>query len=181
MEKTTNNNALVPTDFSAYLQTVEPVPEETIAEVVHDADGVVSWIKYNDSGFTINDTVIPSLQGPITHVHPHFARWENEQVEKLDSLDELDEDEAKGFERRCDIHVMTTAGLLVGISMPKTSYYQRFAPYVKMLDEKGLNPSDVVTEITVGQRRNAFGTYNILNFKPVKFLKELADADPIPF
>jgi hypothetical protein len=79
-------------------------------------------------------------------------------------------------------HVMTVAGLLVGISMPKTSYYGRFAPFVKMLSEKGLNPADVVTEISVTQRKNSFGVYNLLNFKPVKFLREAKDDfGKIPF
>lgn len=173
---------LVPTaDFNTYIKTVQSVPEETVAEVVHDAEGIVTWIKYTASGFVISEQTVPEIQGVIQYVKPHFAKWDGDQVEKADRLDDLTEEEAEGFERRCDIHVMTVAGLLVGISMPKTSYYQRFAPYLKLLDEKGLNPADVLTEINVGQKKNAFGVYNILNFRVVKLLKEAVSDDDIPF
>ena len=175
-EEEAGTKELVPaTDFNSFLAALEPIPEETLAEVVKDADGMVTWVKYNASGFTVNDTVIPRLQGIIQYVHPYFAKWEADQVEKLDTLDDLGEGEAEGFERRCDIHIMTVAGLLVGISMAKSSYYGAFAPFVKMLDEKGLNPSDVVVEVYVAQKKNQFGVYNVLRFTPVKFLKEAKD------
>jgi hypothetical protein len=172
---------LVIKDFETFLETFQPVPEEIVQKIVEEAEGQPQWIKFTAQGFTIGDIVVPRLQGVITKITTYFLKFENNEPDRLDSLEELSPEEAEEYDRRCDIHLMTTASLLVGISMAKTSYYGSFAPFIKMLSDRGCNPSDVLIDVWTTEKKNKFGKYAFLNFKPIRFLKEGVPSEDIPF
>jgi hypothetical protein len=170
---------LVKVDFNEYLATVEPVSAEVVDEVCSDAQTQITWGKVTAGGILIGEDTIPRLQGVIHHIRPHWIKWDDKTPEKKEDITNVPDPDS--WERRCDVHVLTLPGLLVGLSMPKTSY-SRFAQYVNMLQHEGWNPVDVVTEIWPTERKGPLGVYNVLNFKAVKFLKEKpSNGDDIPF
>lgn len=175
----TQETGLIKTDFQTYLKTVEPIPEEVIERIVGDAQDLVTWVKISTGGFLVGEDTFPRLQGVIDFVKPHFIRWDDDTPEKRDTLDEIED--ISDWEPRCDVHLVTTAGLKLGISMPKTSY-SRFSQYVKMLDTQEMQPTDVITEIWPVQKKGPLGAYNVLQFKAVKIISQgKVSDDDLPF
>jgi hypothetical protein len=178
MNEQAQSTELVKVDFNEYLATLQPINPDVVQEVCDDAKGQVTWAKISAGGILIGEDTIPRLQGVIIHMRPHWIKWEDETPEKCENITDVPDPD--NWERRCDIHVLTTPGLLVGLSMPKTSYH-RFSQYVNMLQNQGMNPTGVVSEVWVTQRRNPLGVFNVLNFRPVKVIQEGKVGDDIPF
>jgi hypothetical protein len=91
----TDNKQLVIKDFENFLETFQPVPEEIVQKIVEEAEGQPQWIKFTAQGFTIGDIVVPRLQGVITKIATYYLKFENNEPDRLDSLDELSPEEAE--------------------------------------------------------------------------------------
>ena len=149
------------------------IPDEKIEEVLQTgSDSDVLWAKFNPSGFVLNNHTLPELQGILFHIHPHLLRFNGKTPEKLPNV-LRDEDIPEGFERRCDIKIQLQE-CKVGLSLPKTSFYQ-LKPYLKYLTNKGLRPEQVVTRFRTRSQTNQHGTFAVVVFELLKIIDDAGD------
>ena len=178
MTQEMQSTELVKVDVREYLATLERIDETVVEEVCSDAQNQVTWGKVTPGGILFNEDTHPRLAGVITYMHPHWIKWDDKTPEKTEDITAVPDPD--NWERRCDIHLLTGPGLLIGLSMPKTSYH-RFAQYVNVLTKQGLDVTTVVTEVWPTERKGPMGVYNVLNFKAVKVMQEVDDGDDLPF
>jgi hypothetical protein len=149
------------------------IPDEKIEEILQTGGGSdVLWVKFNTSGFVLNDRTLPELQGVLFHIYPHLIRFEGKTPRKEPNVIR-DEDIPEGFERRCDIKIQLRE-CKVGLSLPKTSFYQ-LKPYVKHLKNQGLRPEQVVTRLRTRPQTNQHGTFAIIVFELLKIINNPDD------
>lgn len=178
----TDAKELARVDYDAFIATREAIPKDTMDELGRDATSLVTWVKFNESGFIVDGNTFPELTGVIKHIYPHFACW-TDPMNPVKTTTLATVSDPDSFERRCDIHIVTPIGLVVGISMPRTSY-TAFCRYAVMLQTRNLNPVDVITGISVTRRKGREGFYSVLQFRLVDELTPVSEqpkADRIPF
>ena len=136
-----------------------------------------TWVKIVETGFLLNDKVIPEISGQITGINLYGVRWTDKQPHKItyDPRKDLPE----GYGLRCDLFVKAH-GQVVGISMSKSSLKYQFSPYVRNLKNNGLRPEDVITRCRVKQASNRFGSFNVVIFDVVDKIPEPIPVTPPP-
>jgi hypothetical protein len=169
------NQELIKREESHGVVTIS-IPDEKIEEILQTGgDSDILWVKFNPSGFVLNDRTLPELQGVILDIHPHLIRFEGKTPEKLPNTIR-DEDIPEGFERRCDIK-MQLHECKIGLSLPKTSFFQ-LKPYVRYLTNKGLRPEEVVTRMHTQSRSNQYGTFSVIVFECLRAIEEPGPGSP---
>ena len=165
IEKSENHNLVV------------DIPDDVIEAVAAIGDQVALWVKIVETGFLLNDKVIPEISGRIINMNLHYVKWTDKKPHKIPF--DLGKELPEGYESRLDLFVEVD-GQVVGISLPKSSLKYHLSPYVRNLKNNGLRPEDVISRLRVKQVTNKYGSFNVVIFNAVVKVAEPIPVTPSP-
>ena len=165
IEKSENHNLVV------------DIPDDVIEAVAAIGDQVALWVKIVETGFLLNDKVIPEISGRIINMNLHYVKWTDKKPHKIPF--DLGKELPEGYESRLDLFVEVD-GQVVGISLPKSSLKYHLSPYVRNLKNNGLRPEDVISRLRVKQVTNKYGSFNVVIFDAVDKVPEPIPVTPPP-
>jgi hypothetical protein len=154
------------------------IPDDLIEAVAAICGQDALWVKIVETGFLLNDKVIPEISGQIIGINLYGVRWTDKQPHKITY--NPGKDLPEGYGLRCDLFVKVH-GQVIGISMSKSSLKYQFSPYVRNLKNNGLRPEDLITRLRIKQATNKFGSFNVVIFDAVGKVSEptLVTTPPI--
>ena len=129
------------------------ISDDVIEAVAAIGDQVALWVKIVETGFLLNDKVIPEISGRIINMNLHYVKWTDKKPDKIPF--DLGKELPEGYESRLDLFVEVD-GQVVGISLPKSSLKYHLSPYVRNLKNNGLRPEDVISRLRVKQVTNKY-------------------------
>jgi hypothetical protein len=151
VQETVEEKALVPVD-SRDLAAYGEIDDETVDVVIHAGADNVNWCKNTAGGFIVNDRVLREVEGRIVYMYPHLIFWKDQTPTKVPDPGD-GQPMPEGFERRVDLHVLTSDNFLLGISIPQSSYRRNFSGYIQSLRNMGRKPDQVITKFTCKERK----------------------------
>ena len=146
---------------AVYEERLPEISEEVLDELIETAKDVTIWVKPKGNVFLVDDVSLPAVIGRIIGINPYLVKWEDNIPDKIEY--EIDEKKwPEGYEPRCDVVIATEQDDKIGISLAKNSFRKQFCPYIKMLTDRGMKPSEVITQFVTWEEKRNQGTYNVV-------------------
>jgi hypothetical protein len=89
------------------------IPEETLAILDQDAEGLEAWVRTTPEGFEHNGMVMPEIIGRLIQISPCWVKWENGKPTRTFDAEKPSDQ----YERRCEIKLRTRDDFIVGVSL----------------------------------------------------------------
>jgi len=116
----------------------------------------------------------------LVAIEPYYVKWVGKQPEKIAFQGQEAPPE---FSLRCDIRMLVD-GVLVGISLSKSSTKSQLSQYLKFLKKSGFRPNQVVTRVRSKTVANPHGRFPLAIFDCIGTVEDLqkpaaVDVTPI--
>lgn len=138
------------------------IPEDTIDQIISLGKGQMIFVKNTTEGFLLDETLCPKLVGRIEKVSYEAVKFTDG---KVDTIDNPDEDSLpQGFKLRARIRFATPDNKVLELKASEWTLKYRLSRYFDFLRRQGLNPGEVVTEVTITRQESKMGIFPALKF-----------------